>query len=108
MLSAKQILLNYGMIIMPYVVSSKVEKLVTRKTISKKEAIEFNSLSTYPELMKKYRSEKVMTSILSEVATVISSNFRVIDYHNPNIDGRMIDTNPSIVMAEMQKMALLY
>jgi hypothetical protein len=47
-------------------------------------------------------------SILSEIATVISSNFRIIDYHNQRIDGKIIDTNPSIVMAEMQKMALLY
>lgn len=108
MLAAKRILLQNGMIIMPYVVSSKVEKLVTRKTISKKEEAEFTSLPTYPLLIKKYRSEKVMMSILSEIATVISSNFRIIDYNNHDIDGRMIDTYPSVVMAEMQQMALLY
>lgn len=108
MLAAKRILLQNGMIIMPYVVSSKVEKLVTRKTISKKEEAEFTSLPTYPLLIKKYRSEKVMMSILSKIATVISSNFRIIDYNNHDIDGRMIDTYPSVVMAEMQQMALLY
>lgn len=108
MLAAKKTLLQNGMIIMPYVVSSKVEKLVTRKTISKKEELEFTTLSTYPLLQKKYKSDKVMLSLLSEIATVISSNFRIIDYHNPNIDGKMIDTNPSIVMAEMQQMALLF
>ncbi len=108
MIAAKKILLQNGMIVMPYVLTSKVEKLVTRKTISKKEEMEFTTLSTYPELCNKYKSEKVMMSILSEIATVISSNFRIIDYYNKNIDNKIIDTNPSMVMAEMQKMALLY
>ena len=108
MLAGKKVLQQNGMIIMPYVLSSKVEKLVTRKTISKKEEVEFTTLSTYPALLNKYKSEKVLMSILSEIATVISSNFRIIDYHNQRIDGKIIDTNPSIVMAEMQKMALLY
>ena len=108
MLAAKKTLLQNGMIIMPYVISSKVEKLVTRKTISKKEEMEFTTLPTYPLLQRKYKSDKVMLSLLSEIATVISSNFKIIDYYNKNIDGKIIDTNPSMVMAEMQQMALLY
>ena len=108
MIAARRILLDNYMIIMPYVISGKVEKLVPRKTINKKEEKDLKSSQYYPLLMDKYRSEKVMQQILSTFATVISSNFRVIDYNNPELHGKTIDCMPAIVLEELQLMTLLY
>ena len=107
MLAAKKILLANHMIIMPYVISAKVEKLVPRKTINKKEEKELLSSPYYKFLVDKYRNEKIINNILGTLATVISSNFRIIDYYNHDIDGKRIDTIPSIVMEELQVMTLL-
>ena len=107
MLAAKKILLSNHMIIMPYVISAKVEKLVPRKTINKKEEKELLSSPYYKFLVDKYRNDKIINNILGTLATVISSNFRIIDYYNHDIDGKRIDTIPSIVMEELQVMTLL-
>ena len=108
MLAAKKILLDNYMIILPYVISGKVEKIVPRKTINKKEDKDLKSSQYYPMLMDKYRSEKVMQQILSTFATVISSTFRIIDYHNPDLNGKIIDCIPSIVLEELCILTLLY
>ena len=108
MLAAKKILLEQHMIIMPYVISAKVEKLVPRKSINKKEEKDLISSPYYPMLMEKYRNEDIIKNILSTFATVISSNFTIIDYYNKNIHGRKINTIPAIVLEELQLMTLLY
>lgn len=107
MLAAKKILLSNHMIIMPYIISGKVDKLVTRKTINKKEETKLKMSSYYPEIIKKYRNERIINQILSNIATVISSNFRVIDYENPSIDGLQIEPVPDIVMEEMLGITLM-
>ena len=108
MIAAKKLLLDNYMIILPYVISGKVEKLVPRKTINKKEDKDLKSSQFYPMLMDKYRSEKVMQQILSTFATVISSTFRVIDYNDPNMHGKIIDCIPSIVLEELCILTMLY
>lgn len=107
MLAAKKMLDNNFMVIMPYIISGKVEKLVTRKTINKKEELKLKASPYYPLIVETYRSERIINQILSNIATVISSNFRIIDYQNPNIHGKLIDTIPDIVMEEMLAMTLM-
>ena len=96
------------MIIMPYIISGKVEKLTPRKTINKKEEKDLMSSQYYSLLFDKYRSEKVMQQILSTFATVISSTFRIIDYDNPEMNGKIIDCIPAIVLEELLLCCLLY
>ena len=109
MLSARKLLEDSKMVIMPYVISGKVEKLVPRKTINKKEEKEMMANPLYPLLEQKYgNNKKVMEQILSMFATVISSTFRIIDYRNPSLHGKMFDTNPAIVMHELLVTALLF
>ena len=83
-------------------------KQFANKDDNKKEEKDLASSQYYPMLMDKYRSEKVMQQILSTFATVISSTFRVIDYENPEINGKIIDCIPAIVLEELQLMTLLY
>ena len=108
MIAAKRILLDNYMIIMPYVISSKVEKLVPRKTINKKEEKDLKSSQYYPMLIEKYKSDKVIMQILSTFATVISSSFRIIDYNNPELNGKIIDCMPAIVLEELCILVMLY
>ena len=41
------------------------------------------------------------------MATIISSDFRIIDLYNPAINGKMIDVIPDIIIEEMLMFALL-
>ena len=107
MLAAKKILLQHNMIVLPYIISGKVEKIVGRKSVNKKELIKMQSSNFYQNVLDKYRNDKVIKSVLSVIATIISSDFSVIDYDNINIDGKRIDTIPDIVIEEVLIYTLL-
>ena len=107
MLAAKKILLDNHMIILPYIISGKVEKLVGRKTVNKKEQAQLESLDNYQQIVNKYRNDKIMTSIMSTIATIISSDFSFIDFYNKNIDGRKIEIYPDIIYEEISNYILL-
>lgn len=107
MIAAKKILKNQYMIILPYVLSAKVEKLVGRKTVNKKEMAKLEASRYYPMIVEKYQNEKIVRQILSTIATIISSDFRIVDYHDPNINGRMIETVPDIIIEEYLAYTLL-
>lgn len=104
---AKKMLISNGMILLPYIFSGKVEKLVTRKTINKKELVKMESSSNYPLVVEKYKNEKIIKELLSNTATIISSEFRIIDPKNPELDGKPIEIYPDIVIEEMLLYALL-
>lgn len=108
MLAAKKILLDNHMVIMPYIISSKVEKLVVRNTVNKKEQLKLKQIQYYDMVTEKYHhNEKAMLQILSNVATVISSTFRCVDYFNKEIDGKIISIIPEMVMEEMLCLTLM-
>ena len=85
-LAAKKMLASNRMIYMPYILSAKVDKIVTRKTLNKKEMAKMEVSQYYPEVQKKYKNDKIVKQILSTIATLITSSFRIIDYdpYNPN------------------------
>ena len=90
-IAAKRLLSSTGMIILPYIISGKVEKLVSRKNINKKEKILVESSPSYPLILEKYKNEDIINNILSIIATIISSDFSIVDM-NPEIDGKHLDT----------------
>lgn len=100
MLTAKKILLQNNMIILPYIISGHVDKLIGRKSINKKEMAKMESISYFDQVTDKYRNDKIKKNILSMIATMISSDFSIIDYHNREIDGKKIITVPDIIMEE--------
>lgn len=107
MLAARKILLDNRMICLPFIISGKVEKIVGRKSVNKKELIKMQSSSCYSMVMNKYRNDKVIKQILSAIATIISSDFSIIDYFNRNIDGKRIETSPDIIIEEYLTYVLL-
>jgi hypothetical protein len=107
MLAAKKILLENHMIILPYIISGKVEKLIGRKTVNKKEMTKIQSYEYFNEIRDKYHNEKLEKHILSTIATIISSEFSIIDYNNIDIDKRMINASPDVIIVEVLQYTLL-
>jgi len=99
LLAARKILLANNMVVLPYIISSKVERLQLRKSLNKKEMLKLQASPYYKQIQEKYKNDKLMDHILSIIATILVSDFRIIDYHNKEIDGKMIG-NVSDMIAE--------
>lgn len=107
MIASKKLLLEHHFIIMPYIISGKVDKIVGRKTINKKEKQKMMASATYQEVWNKYKSDKIINNIFGISATIISSEFSIIDYYNKDIDGKQIATVPDIILEESLLYSLL-
>lgn len=90
-ISAKRLLTQHNMVILPYIISSKVERTNTRKSINKREMLKLEASPYYEQIRKKYKSEKIEKHILMIIATILASDFRIIDYHNKDIDGSKLN-----------------
>lgn len=104
MLVAKQMLKNNMMVYLPYIISSKVEKIVARKTLNKKELEKMERSQYFPLVVEKYKNEKIQRQLLSTIATIITSSFHVIDFYDKSIHGKPIVIESDIIIEE----ALLY
>lgn len=101
LIAAKKILLAYNMVVLPYIISSKVVQLQMRKSINKKELLKLESSHYYEQIRKKYKSEKIEKYILSIIATILASDFRIIDYNDKFLDGKRIIDLPDIISEEV-------
>lgn len=107
MIAAKKILINNNLVMLPYIISGKIEKLVGRKSLNKKESTKLENSENYPAVIEKYKNDKIIKIILGYIASIISSDFRIVDIHNPNINGKLIDIIPDIIIEEMLLFVLL-
>ena len=92
---------------LPYIISGKIEKLVGRKSLNKTESTKLENSENYPAVIDKYKNDKIIKIILGYIASIISSDFRIVDIHNPNINGKLIDVIPDIIIEEMLLFVLL-
>ena len=99
-LAGKKMLQQNMMAYLPYILSSKVNKIIARKTLNKREVIEMESSQYYPLVMAKFNNEKIKNQILGTIATIITSNFSMIDYYNPEINGKQILIDSRIIIEE--------
>ena len=106
-IAAKKMLKNSSMGFLPYIISGKVQKIVSRKSLNKKEIAEMESSQYYPLVQEKYRDDKIMNLILGTIATIITSNFTIIDYHDPEIHGKNIIVESRIIIQEILMYVLL-
>ena len=106
-IAAKKLLTSKNMVILPYIISGKVEKLVTRKNVNKKEKALVEASPSYPKILEKYKNDDIVNNILSIIATIISSDFSIVDL-NPEIDGRHLDTIAlSAIIEEVETFILM-
>lgn len=104
MLVARKMLRNNMMVYLPYIVSAKVEKVVARKTLNKKELFKMQSSQYYELVRDKYKNDKILKQVLSTIATIITSTFHIIDFHDKELNGQIIKIESDIIIEE----ALLY
>lgn len=100
-ITSKRMLQSNNMVILPYIVSSKIVRLITRKNLNKKELTKLESSPYYSKIIDKYRNEKIEKHILSIIATILSSEFQIIDFYDDELNGKIIDIIPDIVCEEI-------
>lgn len=100
-IAARRILEAAGMVLLPYIVSGKVERLATRKSINKKELTKLELSPTYQQVKDKYRNDKVEKQIHGIIATIMSSDFEDIEYEDKELDGTRIQIIPELVLEEV-------
>jgi hypothetical protein len=106
-LAAKKILQRNAMGFLPYIISAKVNKIVSRKTLNKKEIAEMEASQYYPLVQDKYKNPKIFQQILGTIATIITSNFSIIDYHDRELNGTPINVETKIIIEETLMYILL-
>lgn len=100
-LAARRVLEENGMYLLAAIVSSKVIRLATRKSVNKKEMTKLENSELYESIKNKYRNEKIEKQILGIIAALLSSDFEYIDYQNSDIDGKPIMITSEIVSEEV-------
>ena len=100
-LAARRILEDNGMYLLAAIVSSRVVRLATRKSVNKKELTKLENSELYNSIKDKYRNEKIEKQILSIIAALLSSDFEYIDYQDPDIDGKKITVTSEIASEEV-------
>lgn len=106
-ISAKKMLQNGSMAYLPYIISGKVNKIVFRKTLNKKEIAEMEASQYYPLVVDKFKNPKILQQILGTIATIITSNFSIIDYNDKEIHGAPINVETKIIIDETLMYVLL-
>ena len=106
-IAAKNILESNRLIIMPYIISSKINRLITRKNVNKKELTKIQSSQFYQLVIDKYKNPKIEDQILSMIAGILSSEFEIIDFYDDELDGRKVDTNIDLLLEEVLMYVLL-
>lgn len=119
MITAKRILQNNCMVMLPYIISSRVDKLIGRKAVNKRDLVKIESSSLYPEVIAQYQEptqkynkemvyeNRIVKDILGMIATILSSDFTIIDYDNPELNGKKIEIIPDIIIEEFLMYVLL-
>lgn len=79
-IATKRILLNSGMVILPYIISGRILRIATRKIISKKDMIAIETDPLYEQLKQKYNNPKIEQKIYEFIGAVMSSSFEIIDW----------------------------
>lgn len=100
-IAAKRILEASGMVLLPYIVSSKVVRLASRKNVNKKELTKLESSPLWAKIKDKYRNEKIEKHILSIIAIILSSEFEVVDPYDDELDGQRISIVPELICEEI-------
>lgn len=90
-IAATRYLLANNMWVLPYVISSKMDRVQNKKNINKKEQTRIENSPLYPKIVEKYQSTAVIDQIFGIIGTILASRFEMISFTDPNIDGKYLD-----------------
>ena len=89
-------------------IGGRINRVVTRKNINKKELQKIESSPFYPLIHAKYNNEKIeKETILGLIAQILSSEFQTIDYYHPEYNALPINIIPDVVSEEVCKFVML-
>lgn len=105
-IAAKRILLNSGMVILPYIISGRILRIATRKIISKKDMIAIETDPLYEQLKQKYNNPKIEQKIYELIGAVMSSSFEIIDWDDEQKcptpwDGKIVPMINDVIKQEL-------
>jgi hypothetical protein len=106
-IAARKLLKGSSMGYLPYIISGKVNKIVSRKSLNKKEIAQMQASQYYPLVEEKYKNPKILNQILGTIATIITSNFSAIDYYDKELNGTPINPETKIIIEEFLMYILL-
>lgn len=107
-IAAKRKLQSERMNKLPYMVGGRVNRVVSKKNINKRELEKIESSVYYQFIKTKYKEEKIIKDILTLIAQVLSSEFQYIEYHMPDRihNGETISILPDVVSEEIIRLVL--
>lgn len=91
MLIARYRLSSIGQIFLPFIISGRVERIVTKTNVNKKLKDSIEASELWPLIQMKYNSQKIEDTVFRHIARILASDFRVIDYYDPDINGARIN-----------------
>ena len=106
-IAARKMLKGNNMGFLPYIISGKVNKIVSRKSLNKKEIAEMEASQYYPLVEDKFKNPKILNQVLGTIATIITSSFSVIDYQDREFNGTPITVETKIIIEEFLMYILL-
>ena len=107
-IAARRILSSYKMFQLPYIIGGKVNRVVSRKNINKRELEKIKQSQYYPYIHAKYNNEKIEQEvILNLIAQILSSEFQTIDYYDQQNNGLFIHVVPDVVSEEVCRFIML-
>lgn len=81
MIAAKRYLLANELIIFPYFISSRVTRVSTRKSLSKKQLTLIDNSQNYAMLFSRYGNDpKIKHLVIQLLSVILSSRFMIIEY----------------------------
>lgn len=107
MLTAKKMLQANNMVVLPYILSGNAVRINQRKTLNKKELTKLKSSPIFMEIQKKYKNPKIEDEVIQMIATILSSEFHIVSYDEPNLDGLKIMMIPDMIMEEVCVLTML-
>lgn len=107
MLAAKKMLTLNQMVVLPYIISGRIDRLVSKKNINKKEQLRLEASTYYPIVKNKYKNEKIERQILGIMAQILASEFTIIDYNDDEIHGKKVWNIPDYICEEVLMYAIL-
>ena len=104
---AKRLLKGIGMIILPYIFSSKITRNAARKSISRKDTSRYEHMPIYEDLRRKYNNDgRILQKIWELIGSVASSTFEIIEWDDVKhasgeYDGLIVPMINDIIYEEM-------
>ena len=103
----KKILPANNMVLLPYILTGKIEKAFNKTSLKKSEREKLRTAEQYIQLQNKYKGSKALNNIEALIAVVLTMKVYCIDYNDPKIHGQKIPIKPDIIVEELLRYILM-